>query len=194
MTAPILTFGANCEHSGSALKRALLANYRRLVNHSWARSEKNRGAQDRSRVNTSQDYEVRYSTQEFGVTEEQLRDAVQRVGSSADKVREHLRQGRPVVQASYIRPKGFATTCPTYGLASTLALAGPCGYVSKPRVKRTTEVLIGLRRHSRRTVLPRRILCAEFSFPCFSSPAACNCRRLRRTCRRRDSRRCPANR
>jgi hypothetical protein len=52
-----------------------------------------RGPQDRSRVNTEQDYEVRYWAQEFGVTEEQLRDAVQRVGSSADKVREHLRQG-----------------------------------------------------------------------------------------------------
>jgi hypothetical protein len=51
-----------------------------------------RGPQDRSRVNTQQDYEVRYWAQEFGVTEQQLRDAVQRVGSSADKVREHLRR------------------------------------------------------------------------------------------------------
>ena len=52
---------------------------------------KNRGPQDRSRVSTEQDYEVRFWSQEFGVTEEQLRQAVQRVGSSADKVREHLR-------------------------------------------------------------------------------------------------------
>ena len=52
-----------------------------------------RGPQDRSRVSTEQDYEVRYWSQEFGVSEEQLRQAVQRVGSSADKVREHLRQG-----------------------------------------------------------------------------------------------------
>jgi hypothetical protein len=52
-----------------------------------------RGPQDRSRVNTEQDYEVRYWAQEFSVSEEQLRQAVQRVGSSADKVREHLRQG-----------------------------------------------------------------------------------------------------
>ena len=35
---------------------------------------------------------MRYWTQEFGVTERQLRQAVQRVGSSADEVREHLRQ------------------------------------------------------------------------------------------------------
>ncbi|MPZ46955.1 MAG: DUF3606 domain-containing protein [Betaproteobacteria bacterium] len=52
-----------------------------------------RGPQDRSRVNTSQDYEVRYWSQEFRVTEEQLREAVQRVGSSADKVRTYLRNG-----------------------------------------------------------------------------------------------------
>ena len=55
---------------------------------------RNRGPQDRSRVNTDQDYEIRYWTKEFGVTEERLREIVQRVGSSADKVREHLRQGR----------------------------------------------------------------------------------------------------
>ena len=52
-----------------------------------------RGPQDRSRINTEQDYEVRYWTQELGVSEQQLREAVQRVGSSADKVREHQRQG-----------------------------------------------------------------------------------------------------
>ena len=52
-----------------------------------------RGPRDRSRINTDQEYEVRYWTEELGVSEEQLRQAVQRVGSSADKVREHLRQG-----------------------------------------------------------------------------------------------------
>jgi hypothetical protein len=52
-----------------------------------------RGPRDRSRINTNQDHEVRYWTKELGVSEEQLRQAVQRVGSSADKVREHLRQG-----------------------------------------------------------------------------------------------------
>jgi hypothetical protein len=51
-----------------------------------------RGPRDRSRINTDQDYEVRYWTDELGVTEEQLRQAVQRVGPSADKVREHFRQ------------------------------------------------------------------------------------------------------
>lgn len=52
-----------------------------------------RGPRDRSRINTGQEHEVRYWTKELGVSEEQLRQAVQRVGSSADQVREHLRQG-----------------------------------------------------------------------------------------------------
>jgi hypothetical protein len=51
-----------------------------------------RGPQDRSRINTNQDYEVRYWAQELNTSEEELRRAVQTVGSSADKVREHLRQ------------------------------------------------------------------------------------------------------
>jgi hypothetical protein len=51
-----------------------------------------RGPQDRSRINTDQDYEVRYWTEELNVSEDELRRAVQSVGSSADKVREHLRQ------------------------------------------------------------------------------------------------------
>jgi hypothetical protein len=53
-----------------------------------------RSTQDRSRIDTAQACEVRYWTQEFGVKEKQLRQAVQRVGPSLDKVREHLRQGR----------------------------------------------------------------------------------------------------
>ena len=53
-----------------------------------------RGAQDRSRINTSQEHEVRYWTQALGVSEEELKQAVQAVGNSADKVREHLGQRR----------------------------------------------------------------------------------------------------
>ena len=51
-----------------------------------------RGPQDRSRINTNQDHEVRYWTKELGISEEQLRQAVQRVGSSADRVRDHLQK------------------------------------------------------------------------------------------------------
>ncbi len=40
--------------------------------------------QARSRINTLQDYEVLYRTQEFGVTENQLCQAMQHVGPSVD--------------------------------------------------------------------------------------------------------------
>ena len=51
----------------------------------------NRGPQDRSRVNLSESYEVQYWTQKFGVSEEQLRSAVERAGSSADAVEKALK-------------------------------------------------------------------------------------------------------
>jgi hypothetical protein len=50
-----------------------------------------RGPQDRGRICLSDEHEVRYWTQKFGVTEEQLADAVRAVGSSADRVERHLR-------------------------------------------------------------------------------------------------------
>jgi hypothetical protein len=52
----------------------------------------NRGPADRSRISLDQDYEVRYWTAVLGVTKEQLAAAVQEVGDSADKVREHLKK------------------------------------------------------------------------------------------------------
>lgn len=52
-----------------------------------------RGARDRSRINLSEDYEVRYWTQELGVTRAVLEEAVAAAGSSADKVREYLASG-----------------------------------------------------------------------------------------------------
>ena len=48
---------------------------------------KNRGPRDRSRVNTEQEYEVGYWSEEFGVTAEELKRAVQAVGSSTERVR-----------------------------------------------------------------------------------------------------------
>lgn len=50
----------------------------------------NRGPQDRSRINLSESWEVQYWTKKFGVTEQQLRDAVNSVGSSADAVQKKL--------------------------------------------------------------------------------------------------------
>lgn len=51
---------------------------------------KNRGPQDRSRINTSEDYEVRYWTQELGVSEEKLKELVAHHGDSADAIRQAL--------------------------------------------------------------------------------------------------------
>jgi hypothetical protein len=51
---------------------------------------KNRGPQDRSRVNVNEEWERRWWCKQFGCTEQQLRAAVQAVGVSADKVRQHL--------------------------------------------------------------------------------------------------------
>ncbi|WP_082578790.1 DUF3606 domain-containing protein [Achromobacter sp. Root565] len=53
---------------------------------------KNRGAQDRSRINVNEAHELRYWTNELGVSDEQLRKAVQAVGVSATAVREHLKK------------------------------------------------------------------------------------------------------
>jgi hypothetical protein len=50
----------------------------------------NRGAADRSRINIHETHELRYWTQALGVTEEQLRAAVAKVGVMAADVRRHL--------------------------------------------------------------------------------------------------------
>lgn len=55
---------------------------------------KNRGAQDRSRVNVNEAHEIQYWTGALKVSEEQLRQAVKAVGVSADAVREYLGRAR----------------------------------------------------------------------------------------------------
>ncbi|MDR6828971.1 hypothetical protein J2X48_002887 [Bosea sp. BE271] len=52
----------------------------------------NRGPQDRSRINLSEDYEVRYWTDRFGVSKAQLEAAVREVGASSDAVETELRR------------------------------------------------------------------------------------------------------
>lgn len=49
------------------------------------------GGQDRKRIDVDQDYELQDWSKKFGVTKEQLKEAVRAVGNSADKVKEHLR-------------------------------------------------------------------------------------------------------
>jgi Protein of unknown function (DUF3606) len=51
---------------------------------------KNRGAQDRARVNVNEDHEVRYWTEKWGISKEQLAAAVNKVGVSADAVAREL--------------------------------------------------------------------------------------------------------
>jgi len=50
-----------------------------------------RGQQDRSRINVEQSHELRYWSQKFGVSEEELRKAVAAVGPMADAVEKRLR-------------------------------------------------------------------------------------------------------
>jgi hypothetical protein len=46
--------------------------------------------QDASRINLQEDYEVRYWTQELGVSEAMLRQLVERHGPAASKIRRQL--------------------------------------------------------------------------------------------------------
>ena len=45
-----------------------------------------RGGQDRTRINVDQEHEVRYWSQKFGVSADELRQAVAKAGTQADKV------------------------------------------------------------------------------------------------------------
>jgi 3-oxoacyl-[acyl-carrier-protein] synthase III len=51
---------------------------------------KNKGPQDRSKINMHEDYEVKYWTKELGVSKEKLQKAVDKVGNSAAAVRKDL--------------------------------------------------------------------------------------------------------
>jgi hypothetical protein len=49
-----------------------------------------RGTRDRERINVNEDWEVRDWAQKFNVSEDELRQAVAKVGDRADAVRQHL--------------------------------------------------------------------------------------------------------
>ncbi|SEJ33126.1 DUF3606 domain-containing protein [Frateuria terrea] len=51
----------------------------------------NRGPADRSRVNLNEDYEARYWANKWGVSQDELRAAVERVGVMADDVERALK-------------------------------------------------------------------------------------------------------
>jgi hypothetical protein len=49
-----------------------------------------RNTSDRDRINLNQDYEVRDWAEKLGISEDELRKAVQAVGDRAEAVRQHL--------------------------------------------------------------------------------------------------------
>ena len=51
------------------------------------------GAADRARISLREDYEVRDWTKALGVSEQELREAVDAVGNSVDAVRAYLNKG-----------------------------------------------------------------------------------------------------
>lgn len=51
---------------------------------------KEKGPQDRSRISLSEEWELQWWTDTLGISTDQLKEAVSKVGNSADKVREYL--------------------------------------------------------------------------------------------------------
>ncbi|MEX1827097.1 DUF3606 domain-containing protein [Luteibacter sp. CQ10] len=54
-------------------------------------SKSHRGGADRERINVNEDYEVRYWTQQLGISESRLREVVGRVGPMTKDVRAALK-------------------------------------------------------------------------------------------------------
>ena len=52
------------------------------------------GGADRKRINVNEDYELRDWSKKFNVTPEELKEAVQAVGTSADAVEKRLGAGK----------------------------------------------------------------------------------------------------
>jgi hypothetical protein len=53
---------------------------------------KNRGQQDRSKINMHEEHEVKYWTKQLNVSKDELQQAVDKVGNSAAAVRKQLGQ------------------------------------------------------------------------------------------------------
>ena len=58
-------------------------------------SKKNIGKPDRDRISLSEDYEVRDWSKKFGVTADELKLAVKKVGPMAKDVDDYLKKGKP---------------------------------------------------------------------------------------------------
>jgi hypothetical protein len=55
-----------------------------------ADDKKQSGKSDRDKINVNEDYELRDWSKKFGVSKEELKKAVQKVGNSAEAVRKQL--------------------------------------------------------------------------------------------------------
>lgn len=55
-----------------------------------ADDRKDRGAQDRARIDVNEEHEVRYWTKKWGITKDQLMSAVRQVGVSVAAVAKRL--------------------------------------------------------------------------------------------------------
>ena len=50
-----------------------------------------RGPQDRARINVNEDYELRYWSEKFNVSADELKDAVKKAGVAAEAVEKYLK-------------------------------------------------------------------------------------------------------
>lgn len=57
-------------------------------------NKENRDARDRSRVSAEEDYEVKHLAEKMGVSAEEVRKAIDKVGNSREKVEEYLTSSR----------------------------------------------------------------------------------------------------
>lgn len=48
------------------------------------------GAPDRNLINVNEDYELRYWSEKFGISRDELREAVKQAGTSVEKVKAYL--------------------------------------------------------------------------------------------------------
>jgi hypothetical protein len=53
-------------------------------------NKQNIGNPDRDKINVNEDYELQYWTKRFGVSSDELKEAVKEVGTSAKAVEEYL--------------------------------------------------------------------------------------------------------
>ena len=56
-------------------------------------NKRNPGRPDRDRINVNEDYELKYWTEQFGVSKEELAAAVKKVGPMARDVEVELKRG-----------------------------------------------------------------------------------------------------